>query len=221
MPQQKSKKIIIYFFLFLMIGTLNNKNFNSIHFIKINEITIIGLDEKNNLQLMNDINYMKLNNLFYLNKSKLIEIINANSLVENFSVFRKYPSTLNIKIDKTNFLASLKKNGESFILGSNGKLIKLGITDIDVPFIFGDLEIKNFFEFKKAIDESDLNYNEIKKLFFFKSGRWDIETKNDILIKLPKDGVKEALNFFINFTIKNKKINMIDLRQKNQIVTNE
>ena len=83
-----------------MIGTLNNKNFNSIHFIKINEITIIGLDEKNNLQLMNDINYMKLNNLFYLNKSKLIEIINANSLVENFSVFRKYPSTLNIKIDK-------------------------------------------------------------------------------------------------------------------------
>ena len=221
MPQQKSKKIIIYFFLFLMIGTLNNKNFNSIHFIKINEITIIGLDEKNNLQLMNDINYMKLNNLFYLNKSKLIEIINANSLVENFSVFRKYPSTLNIKIDKTNFLASLKKNGESFILGSNGKLIKLGIMDIDVPFIFGDLEIKNFFEFKKAIDESDLNYNEIKKLFFFKSGRWDIETKNDILIKLPKDGVKEALNFFINFTIKNKKINMIDLRQKNQIVTNE
>ena len=138
-----------------------------------------------------------------------------------FSVFKKYPSTLNIKIDKTNFLAKLKKNGESFILGSNGKLIKLGIMDIDVPFIFGDLEVKNFFEFKKTIDESDLNYNEIKKLFFFKSGRWDIETKNDILIKLPKDGIKEALNFFINFPIKNKKINMIDLRQKNQIVTNE
>tara|TARA_Y100000389_G_C17419236_1_gene495657 strand:- start:950 stop:1615 length:666 start_codon:yes stop_codon:yes gene_type:complete len=221
MPQQKNKKIIIYFFLFLMIGTLNNKNFNSIHFTKINEITIKGLDEKNNLQLMNDINYMKFDNLFYLNKSKLIEIIDANSLVENFSVFKKYPSTLNIKIDKTNFLAKLKKNGESFILGSNGKLIKLGIMDIDVPFIFGDLEVKNFFEFKKTIDESDLNYNEIKKLFFFKSGRWDIETKNDILIKLPKDGIKEALNFFINFPIKNKKINMIDLRQKNQIVTNE
>ena len=49
MQQQKSKKIFIYFFLFLIIGTLNNKNLNKANIPTINSITIEGLDEKNNI----------------------------------------------------------------------------------------------------------------------------------------------------------------------------
>ena len=49
MPQQKSKKILLYFFLFLSIGTLNNKNFINSNFTELNKITVEGLDEKNNL----------------------------------------------------------------------------------------------------------------------------------------------------------------------------
>ena len=46
MPQQKSKRILIYFFLFLIIGTLNNKNLKNINLTKINKIIVTGLDEK-------------------------------------------------------------------------------------------------------------------------------------------------------------------------------
>ena len=35
MHQQKNKKILLYFFLFLIIGTLNNKNLNNLNFLKI------------------------------------------------------------------------------------------------------------------------------------------------------------------------------------------
>ena len=41
MHQRKSKKILIYFFLFLIIGSLNNKNLINVNFAKINEIYII------------------------------------------------------------------------------------------------------------------------------------------------------------------------------------
>ena len=91
------------------------------------------------------------------------------------------------------------------------------------PFIFGDFKIKNFFELKKAIDHTNFDYLSIKNLFFFKSGRWDIETKDGLLIKLPNENIQNSLELFLFFLIKNnhKKIKKIDLRQHNQIIVNE
>ena len=162
MPQQKSKKILIYFLLFLIIGTFNNKNLEDLSFLKIKKISIIGLGEKINFQLINSLNFLKGNNLFFLNKNKLIEKIDSNSLVEKYSVFKIYPSTLDIRIYKTIFLAQLKKNDDSFLLGSNGKFTKTIDTEIDLPFIFGDFKVINFFELKNAIDQTNLNFNEIR-----------------------------------------------------------
>ena len=122
MHQQKSKKIVIYLILLLTIGTFNNKNFDDIDFMTIKKIDIVGLDEQNNIELMNKLNLLNINNLIFLDKFKTSEIINSNSLVEKYSVFKKYPSTLSVNITKTKFLAQVKKNGNFFLLGSNGKL---------------------------------------------------------------------------------------------------
>ena len=70
MPQKKSKKILIYLFLFLIVGTLNNKNFYSSNLFKINLISIKGLDEKNNYQLARSLNFLKNDNLLFLKKKK-------------------------------------------------------------------------------------------------------------------------------------------------------
>jgi cell division protein FtsQ len=222
MHLQKNKKILIYIFLFLIIGTLNNKNLNKVSFIKINDLLIKGLDEDNNFQLIKKLNYLKTNDLFFLDKSKIEKIINANNLVEKFSVFKIYPSTLDITIYKTNFLAQTKINGNNFILGSNGKLIKTNKLEKKLPTIYGDFKVKNFFELRNIINKTNFDYNDIKNLFFFKSGRWDIETKNGLLVKLPKNDLKKSLELFLNFLAKEdfKKIKKIDLRQHNQIITN-
>ena len=222
MHQQKSKKILIYFFLFLIIGTFNNKYFNSFNFPKIKKVEIIGLDENNNFELLKNLNYLKLGNLFFINKFKINKVISSNELVENYSVFKKYPSSLKIKIIKTKFLANLKKEGDNFFLGSNGKLIRAYNTDENLPFIFGKFDKNTFFDLKKIIIKSNLKFNEIKNFFYFKSGRWDIETYSGILIKLPNKKLKESLD--LSFTIINdinfENIKMMDLRQNNQIITN-
>ena len=222
MPHQKNKKILIYVFLFLLIGTFNNKNLENIDIVKVNKIYVTGLDQKSNKKLMNNLNFLKISNLFFLNDKEIKKIITANNFVEDYFVFKKYPSTLNITINKTKFLAKVKKNGNSFFLGANGKLIKEIITDQTVPIIFGNFENKNFFELKKAIDETHFVYDEIKNSFSFKSGRWDIETNSGILIKLPKKNLKRSLELSINILSKDyqKKINKIDLRQLNQIIIN-
>ena len=65
--------------------------------------------------------------------------------------------------------------------------------------------------------------SQVKNLFFFPSGRWDIETHKGILIKLPIFKVKESLNLYLELLNKDdfKNIKIIDLRQNNQVITNE
>ena len=45
MHQNKSKKILVYFFLLLVVGSINNKTFSKVKFFQIKNITFIKLIE--------------------------------------------------------------------------------------------------------------------------------------------------------------------------------
>ena len=167
MQQRKSKKILIYFFLLLVVGSINNINLNGLKFQNINDINITGLDTKNKLILLKEIENFNLNNIFLISKIDLINEIESNSLVENYSIFKRYPSSLNISIEKTKFLAKINKDGQIFYIGSNGKFIKNNSLNNKLPFIFGNPEVFEFFKIKETIDKSKISYTEIKNLFFF------------------------------------------------------
>jgi len=218
MQQRKSKKILIYFFLLLVVGSINNINLNSLKLRNISNINISGLDIKDESTLLKQISNFNFNNIFLINKIDLINEIESNPLVENYSVFKKYPSSLDINIEKTKFLAKINKNSQIFYIGSNGKLVKNVFLNNQLPFIFGNPEIIEFFNIKEIIDESKISYSEIKNLYFFPSKRWDLELIDNTLIKLPNENINFALNLAIDFLDDNK---FIDARIKNQIILND
>ena len=92
-----------------------------------------------------------------------------------------------------------------------------------MPYVFGDVDTQNFLMIKKIIDSTNLNFYEIKNLYFYKSQRWDIEMKNGLVIKLPLESVKSSLDILDKLKKKEefKKIKVIDFRQNKQIVINE
>ena len=222
MHQQKSKRIFIYFLLLLIFGSINNINLSKVKFKKIENINILGLSIINKEILLKEIKNLNLENIFFLNDDKIKSIIDKNSLVEEYQVFKKYPSTLNVEIKKTIFLAKINQNDKILIIGSNGKFSENNSSIKELPYIFGHPEISEFLNFRKKIEESKISYNRIKTFYFFKSKRWDIELKNNILIKLSSDNVKESLDNIFEF-IKNtdlSNIKVIDARIKNQIILN-
>ena len=223
MQIQINKKIYIYIILFIFLGTLNNKNFVKPSFPKISEINISGLNSENNLKLLESLNFLKLKNLLILNDNEIKRIIETNNFVEKYFIFKKYPSSLEIKIIETKILAKVKIDDKLLFLGSNGKLIENKNNINKIPFIFGNFSNKEFFEFKSIIDKSNFDFKNIKNLFFFKSGRWDIETNSDVLIRLPKESLPESVDLFTKILkddqFKDKKL--IDLRQNNQLIVNE
>ena len=218
MQQRKSKKILIYFFLLLVVGSINNINLNGLKFQNINNINITGLDIKNKLILLKEIENFNLNNIFLINKIDLKDEIESNTLVENYSIFKRYPSSIDINIEKTQILAKINKNGQIFYIGSNGKFIKNNSLNNEPPFIFGNPDIFEFFKIKEIIDKSKISYSEIKNLYFFPSKRWDLELRDNTIIKLPNDDIDLALNLAIEFLDDNK---LIDARIQNQIIIND
>ena len=218
MQQRKSKKILIYFFLLLVVASTNNINFNSLKLKEINNINIAGLDIKDKSTLLKKIEKFNFSNIFSISKIDLTNEIESNSLVENYSIFKRYPSSLVINIEKTKFLAKISKNGQIFYIGSNGKLIKKNYLYNQLPFIFGNPEVIDFFNIKEIIDKSKISYKEIKNLYFFPSKRWDLELNDNTIIKLPNDNINLALNLVIEFLNDHK---FIDARIKNQIILND
>ena len=216
----KNKKIILYIFFFLLFGTINNTNLFKLNSLDVTKLEISGLEDKDRLSFEQKINNLNFDNIFLLKKENFNKIINSYNIIEDIYIFKKYPSTLEIKINKTNYLANILIDENFFFLGSNGKLIKSDRFDKNLPNLFGLSSYNNFLKIKQKIDESKIIYKNIKNFFYFPVGRWDIELNNGILLKLPVEDVIFALDYsFEIMELKNfDTIKVIDLRIPNQII---
>ena len=222
MQLRLNKKIFFYIFLIIFLSTINNKFFSEIKLKTIDKITIKGLEGKEKQELLNNLSLLDLNDIFFLNKFELIKKLEANKLIENYTVFKKYPSSLEIRINKTKFLANVIKDGKFFVLCSNGKLIETFDKNNNLPNIFGNYNKDSFFSLLKSLEKSNFELFKIKNLYFYKSGRWDIETNDNMIIKLPKKNLETSLNLTFNLMINDKfeNINILDLRQDKQVIIN-
>ena len=223
MHQLISKKVIIYLCLFFLLATVNNSTILNFRLPKIEKIKISGFNLDQSNQVEDIIGSLKSKNIFFINQFEIKKNIFSDNAIEELSIFKNYPSTLIIDIKKTQFLAVTKKDGEDYFIGNNGKFIKKDQSRMKLPYVFGDLNINEFLEFKKNIDNSNFEYKQILNLYYYKSKRWDIETSTGYLIKLPRENIGEVLDLFIRLS-KEKNFNdkkMIDFRQKGQIILDE
>ena len=126
-------------------------------------------------------------------------------MIHDYEIFKRYPHSIDINVKRTKFLARIKLNKNFLLIGSNGKISPIRHDEKGnyLPFIFGKPKIDQFLKFKKKIDESKINYKDINNLFFFSSNRWDIQLKNDLLIKLPSKNIKITLDLVSNFLQEN------------------
>ena len=223
MRQLISKKKTIYLFLFFFLVSINNFSIMNLNFPKIENIEVSGVNIEESKEIEKAIKDLILENIFLINGSEIKKKIISINTIEQFKIYKNYPSTLKIDIKKTKFLALTKKNGLDYFVGSNGKLIKKNDSISNLPYIFGDLDIQKFLELKNKIDKSNFEFNNILNFYLFKSKRWDIETSEGYTIKLPVKNVEKTLNLFTRLS-KDEKFKdgmIIDFRQKDQIIFNE
>ena len=216
----KKNKIIIYLLLLIILSTtsvkfLENKN---IYSSKVNQINIKGLLTIDSSQILNELEDLFYKNILLVNKEEIKNVMSKYNIIEEYSIKKIYPSTININIKPTKFVARI--SGNNHLVGANGKIIIGKENSEKLPYIFGEFNSKNFLNLKKKITQSNFAFTEFKMLYFFRSNRWDILTYDDILIKLPRDNISKSLDLAYKIIISNdfKKKNLIDLRINNHLI---
>jgi cell division protein FtsQ len=216
----KKNKIIVYLLLLLILSTTSKKfsEKQNSYSSKINQINIEGLSNTDNRKIFNELNNLFYENILFIEKQELQNVISKYNIIEEYSIKKVYPSTININIEPTKFLARISGNNQ--LVGANGKLIDDKENTEILPYIFGEFHSVNFLNFKKKIAESKFNFTNFKTLYFFPSNRWDILTNENILIKLPYNNFSESLNLAYNIISSNdfKNTNLIDLRINNHLI---
>ena len=217
----KKNKVGLYIILLLILSTTSAKfsDDKKKYSIKIDKIKVIGLSNNKNLEIKNDLSSIFYQNIFTLKKKEINKIIRKHNIIEEYNIKKIYPSTLILNIKPTKFVAKTT-NANQVIVGSNGKLITSVQSNKTLPYIFGEFNSKEFLKFKKNVEQSNFNFSELKKIYFFPSNRWDILTTDDILIKLTKNNVPESLSmaYKIITSTQFKDKNIIDLRIKNHLI---
>ena len=218
----KKNKIIMYLLFLFILSTTSAKLINDQNKLSssISKINITGLSERKNLQILNNLNNLLYKSIFVINKDEIKKILEKHNIIQEFSIKKIYPSTLNIEIKATKFIARIYNNGQ-YLVGGNGKLTEDKDSNELLPYIFGEFNSQHFLTFKQNIEKSIFSFSNLKTLYIFPSGRWDILTNNDILIRLPQEHIVASLNLskklIDNDNFKDNKF--IDLRVRNHLVT--
>ena len=216
----KKNKIIIYLFFLLILSTTSGKYTENQKYYSptINQINIVGLSDSDNNKIYNELHNLFYKNILLIGTEEIQKVINKYNIIEEYSIKKIYPSTININIKQTKFIARLSSNDH--IIGENGKLIEDKENNEILPYIFGEFNSQYFLIFKTNITKSKFDFTKFKTLYFFPSNRWDILTNEDILIKLPQDHLSESLNLAYKIINSNefKNKNLIDLRVNSHLI---
>jgi len=225
MLQSISKKKI-YFYLLILLLFSSTFNFNIISsFNKLNlikHINIVGLDEKEKNILEKNLNILINKNIFLINKDEVEKLLKNNSFIDNYKIVKIFPSNLLVNVKKTKFIGKTIIDGERFYIGKNGKLTKISLVEKEsnLPQVFGSFQVYEFLKLQEMLIKNGFNLDKIKKYYYYKSKRWDIENNDNVLLRLPSENIENSLKNYRTLMKTNKiiKSNLIDLRIKNKII---
>tara|TARA_B100001059_G_C17755767_1_gene539785 strand:- start:193 stop:849 length:657 start_codon:yes stop_codon:yes gene_type:complete len=214
------KKRVIAILLFILLTTINPHqeiSFNKFNLKKIEIENNSLLDEKEIKKLLVSINNK---NLIFLKFKEIENALMKNNFIEGFNIKKKYPNTLKIKIFEKKPIAILINKKKKFYLSEKIDLIKFRNLQNydDLPYVFGNEN--NFKIFYENLKEINFPLSIIKKYTFFGSNRWDIETVDEKLIKLPTNNYSNSLENYLKMRKKNNfsKYKIFDYRINNQII---
>jgi len=222
--------IVIYVFLFYdqKIFKLFNgiiENYSDKYQYSLSVVNINGLNNINEDEILNLIKPYIDSSIFLIPIKKIAKKISQNNWVKSINIQSNYKDTIEINIDESKPIG-IYTTGIQNILFSDDLIILENIANNEKRFsALIKFEGKNsIHESIKLIDSFPDDFQQyVDKAFLINQRRWDLELKNSILLKLPENNIKEALEnykkIYINFSNEELiEIESIDLRMKQKII---
>ena len=189
----------------------------SIQTIEIEGNSILDSDE-----IIQKLNFLYRENLFFLNLKDVEKNLKNETFIESFTLKKIYPNILKIIIVEKKPIVVLQNKKKKFYISDKGDFIDF--QDIeryrDLPTVFGNGKL--FYSLYQDLQNIKFPLKTIKSFYFFESGRWDLVMYDDKMIKLP---IKDYLVSLKNYMESRNKSNfnnyrIFDYRIKDQLILN-
>ncbi len=157
---------------------------------------------------------------FFLKYEEVEKALMKSSLVGSFEIRKKYPNSLEIKIFEKTPIAIIFHKKKKYFLSENIELIKFEELKYNksLPFVLGKRD--KFESFYNRLKINNFPVDIIKKYTFFETNRWDIETYDNKIIKLPPVNYINSLEKYLS--LKNdssfRKYKVFDFRIEKQLI---
>ena len=206
----------------LFLTSINNYNFYNKKIFNIDIVEVTGFSVKKNNMIKNQIKNVDGENIFFIKKRYFKKFIDRND-TKYLIVKKIYPNKLIINFIPAKPICIILLKDHNIILGDNGKKLDIESIEKKLPKVSGSKNFKNIFKVTNMLKFSKLDYDTINEIVFFKSGRFDVNLNDKILIKFPIKYTEDIINYSGSL-LKNKKFlnsKVIDLRIKNKIIKYE
>ena len=214
-------KIFFAIIIVLLLTTFNTSNKkNYIPKFKIDKIIIENNFIVTDKKIKKQLSFLYEKNLFLLNSKEINQKLNKLEFIESFKIKKVYPNKIKIIIYEKKPIAVLNDKKEKFFLTDNNEVINYSNIQKfeELPIIFGNKE--SFEELNNSLNDINFPKHEISTFLLFESGRWDLITKENKVIKLPIKNFKQSLENFKILRSQNnfKKYKLFDYRISNQLI---
>ena len=209
--------------LFIFLTTYTPKfNFIIGSDFSIQTIEIEGNSILNSDEIIQNLNFLYRENLFFLNLKDIEKKLKNETFIESFTLKRIYPNILKIIIVEKKPIVVLQNKKKKFYISDKGDFIDF--QDIeryrDLPTVFGNGKL--FYSLYQDLQNIKFPLETIKSFYFFESGRWDLVMYDDKMIKLPnKDYLLSLKNYMESRNNSNfNSYKIFDYRIKDQLILN-
>ena len=217
------KSFFLLLLLFVLLTTYKPKfGFISNLNAKIQKIIVENNSILDTTYIKQSLSFLYEENLFLLNTKKIEKNLMNLNFVESFTIKKIYPNQLKVVIVEKKVIAILQNKKKKFYISDKGNLINFKKIEVynNLPTVFGNGN--SFYTLYKDLQNIKFPIKDIKSFYFFESGRWDLITHNDKIIKLPIEDYLFSVESFMNLKNLNKtnEYKTFDYRINNQLILN-
>ena len=214
------KKIILGILLLILFSTIKPNIKFEIPNLNLKKIVIKNNFFSKDKEIKRSLSRFYNKNLVFLKNNDIEQALMKDSFIESFKIKKKYPDTLIIEIFEKKPIAILLSGKNKFYISEKIDLIKFDNIEYfeDLPYVIGNKD--DFEKLYKNLKKINFPLDIIKRYTLYNSKRWDLETTNKIVIKLPQKYYTESLKNYLNLRDKNnlKKYKIFDYRLKDQLI---
>ena len=224
------KKIYKIFLLVLALVFLTTYSPNQVEislknnnkFFIIKKIIILNNERISKEEIDSKLSQIYDKNIFFIKRKNLKGSLKNINFLKKVEIKKKYPDTIIVKVFETKPVGIIYKDKTQYLIDSTSSLIKIENKNDygELPNIVGDEADKNIINFIENLKSNNFPIKYIKKCYYFKIGRWDIELLDNRIIKLPYKTdnkiIKKTIELLDRKDFENYKI--IDLRIDGKII---